>query len=92
MSIQVPQALVYVGLLGGVSWVVPFVAAALFFNEQGQLMIPEPLFKSIMVVVFGGLGSWLLLKALRRTGLTPKRGLLVGTLIRLLTDNRRRLR
>ncbi len=35
-----------VTLLGLVSWLVPFVVSFVFFDRTGQVLIPQPLFKS----------------------------------------------
>ncbi len=67
-----------VTLLGLAGWIVPFVAAFVFFGEDGQLTIPQPLFKSIMIVVFGGFGAWLLFLAYKRVPPTMKSGLAIG--------------
>jgi uncharacterized membrane protein YpjA len=42
------------------------------------MFLPEPLFKSIMVVVSGGVGAVLLLAVLRRLSSTVASGLLIG--------------
>lgn len=76
-------------ILGLVSWAVPFCAAALFFDEHGDLTIPRPLFKSIMVVCFGGVGCWLLLLQFCRTNMSIRSGFLLGfywCLINLIMD------
>ncbi len=65
-------------LLGFVSWLVPFVVSFLFFDRTGQLLIPQPLFKSLMVVVFGGLGVSLLVLAFRRVRPSLRSGLVLG--------------
>jgi len=65
-------------LLGVASWLVPFVASFLFFDRNGQLLIPQPLFKSLMVVVFGGFGVALLAVAFRRIPASPGYGLALG--------------
>jgi hypothetical protein len=76
-------------LLGLALWVVPFVAAACFFNEKRELTIPLPLFKSIMVVLSGTVGMWLVIVAFRRVPPTRANGILMGTywmLINLALD------
>lgn len=67
-----------VTLLGLASWAIPFVISFLFVGTGGRLLLPEPLFKSVMVVVSGGVGAILLLALLRRARLAPLAGLLVG--------------
>jgi hypothetical protein len=64
--------------LGLVSWLVPFVVSFLFVDRAGQFLIPQPLFKSIMVVVFGGFGTALLVVAFRRIEPTTQSGLGLG--------------
>jgi hypothetical protein len=64
--------------LGFVSWLVPFVASFLFFDTSGQLSIPQPLFKSLMVVIFGALGCALFVLAFRRLRASPATGLALG--------------
>lgn len=66
--------------LGVLSWLVPFAASVLFFDRSGQLMIAEPLFKSIMIVLFGGLGVALLVLAFRKIPTTAMTGLGLGSL------------
>jgi hypothetical protein len=67
-----------VALYGFLSWLIPFVASFAFFGRDGQPWIPLPLFKSIMVVIFGGVGIWLLLIAFRHIRPTLASGLQVG--------------
>ena len=65
-------------VLGLASWAIPFFGAFAFFTPEGTLSIPEPLFKSIMVVVFGGIGTALLVFAFRKTPATVMAGLTLG--------------
>jgi hypothetical protein len=67
-----------IGLYGLLSWAVPFAVSFLFYGPGGELMIPLPLFKSLMVVVFGGLGAVLLVAAFRRCPPTIMNGLILG--------------
>ncbi len=62
------------------SWLIPFVVSFAFFGPGGVPWIPMPLFKSIMVVVFGAVGLWLLLRAADGAPLNVSRGLLLGLL------------
>lgn len=76
-------------LLGLASWALPFAASIAFFDRSGQLLIAQPLFKSLMVVIGGGVGTALLLVALRTTRPTLRSGLALGLLwlaINLLLD------
>jgi hypothetical protein len=65
-------------VLGVLSWAVPFVVSFGFVDRTGQWIIPYALFKSIMVVVFGGLGTWFLVIAFRRLAPTWRSGLELG--------------
>jgi hypothetical protein len=65
-------------ILGLLSWAIPFVASFAFVGPGGQWLIPYPLFKSIMIVVFGGLGTWFLVLAFRRIAPTWRTGLALG--------------
>ncbi len=64
--------------LGLVSWAVPLAASFLFFGPGGELTISQPLFKSLMVVLFGGLGAALLVLAFRRIAPSLQSGLALG--------------
>jgi len=44
---------------GFLSWLIPFIFSFFFFSKEGYLLIDEGLFKSIMVVVSVGFGSFL---------------------------------
>lgn len=68
----------YSTLLGFVSWILPFTVSFLFVDRTGQFIIPQPLFKSLMVVVFGGLGTVLLVVAFKRVTPNAKSGLVLG--------------
>jgi hypothetical protein len=65
-------------LLGIASWLVPFVAAFPFFSRTGELVVPQPLFKSLMVVIGGGVGVLLLAAAFRRVTPTLASGVVIG--------------
>jgi hypothetical protein len=65
-------------VLGCVSWLVPFVVSFVFFDRTGQLLIPQPLFKPVMVVVGGGIGVALLVSAFRRVRPSLRSGLALG--------------
>jgi hypothetical protein len=67
-----------IALLGVASWLIPFLAAFPFFRETGELAIPQPLFKSIMVVIGGGIGVLLLVRAFRRVPPTLANGIAIG--------------
>jgi hypothetical protein len=65
-------------VLGLLSWTIPLVASFAFVDRSGQWLVPYPLFKSIMLVVFGGLGTWFLVLAFRRLEPTVRSGLSLG--------------
>ncbi len=65
-------------LLGLSSWAIPFVFSFLFFDRSGQLIIAQPLFKSIMVLVGGGSGAALLLLAFPKLSSLPMSALALG--------------
>ncbi len=65
-------------ILGFISWFVPLAVSFLFFDSNGQLLIPQPLFKSMMVVVSGALGALLLVLAFRKLPLSPETGFALG--------------
>ncbi len=64
--------------LGFVSWLAPFAVSFLFVDRSGQFLIPQPLLKSLMVVVFGGLGTAPLVVAFRRVAPSSQSGLALG--------------
>ena len=65
-------------ILGLLSWVAPFAASFTFVDRSGHFLIPQPLFKSIMVVVFGGVGTGLLVLTFRGIKPTWRSGLALG--------------
>lgn len=67
-----------VTLLGFASWVLPFVLSILFFDKTGQLTVPQPLFKSLMVVAGGGIGVALLIAVFRRVEASVMSGATIG--------------
>lgn len=76
-------------VLGFLSWLVPFAVSFLFVDRTGQFLIPQPLFKSLMVVVFGGLGTAFLVVAFLRIAASTLSGLALGCywlLINLVLD------
>ena len=64
--------------LGFLSWLIPFVASVPFFDRTGQILISQPLFKSLMVVIGGAAGTALLVSALRRLTPSLASGLALG--------------
>ncbi|MCC6887104.1 MAG: hypothetical protein IT536_00990 [Hyphomicrobiales bacterium] len=67
-----------VSVFGLVSWAVPFIASLAFFSRTGELVIPQPLFKSLMVVIGGGVAVWLLVRVFRQVPPSLGTGLAIG--------------
>jgi hypothetical protein len=65
-------------LLGVLSWLIPFLTAFAFFTASGELVIPQPLFKSLMVVVGAGVGVPMLVAAFRRIRPALSSGFAIG--------------
>ena len=65
-------------LFGLLSWVIPFLVAFLLYDRSGELLIPQPLFKSLMTIIGGGLGAWLLVLVFRRIRPTLVSGVSIG--------------
>lgn len=49
-----------VHVFGLLTWLIPFAAAIPFFSPDQGLMVPQPLFKSLMVVIGAAVGLILL--------------------------------
>jgi hypothetical protein len=64
--------------LGMLSWLIPFMLSFLFFDSSGQLLISQPLFKSLMVVAGGGFAALLLVLVFRRLKPSAWTGLALG--------------
>jgi hypothetical protein len=64
--------------LGFASWFIPFAASFLFFDRTGHMLIERPLFKSIMLIVGGVSGTWLLAIAFGRIVPSWRTGLMLG--------------
>lgn len=75
LSIVRTPSLAFLGIL---SWLVPFAAAFAFFGPGGKLMVPQPLFKSAMVVIGSAVGVYLLVRAFRTVSPQPGNGLMLG--------------
>ncbi|MDJ0825450.1 MAG: hypothetical protein QNJ16_08100 [Rhodobacter sp.] len=69
-----PQGLFHwkIVAMGLATWLVPFVAGFAFFDQTGALWVPEPLFKSLMIVLSGAFGTWMIARAFRQ--ITPSLG------------------
>src|SRR5262245_19652528 len=68
-----------VAVYGLLSWAIPFIAAFAFFSGPGELRIPQPLFKSLMVLIGVGVGVLLLVLVFRHVRPTLMSGLAIGT-------------
>jgi hypothetical protein len=75
LSIVRTPSLAFLGIL---SWLIPFAAAFAFFGPGGKLMVPQPLFKSAMVVIGSTAGVYLLVRAFRRVQPGFSNGLMLG--------------
>ena len=67
-----------VSLAGLLSWLIPFVASFPFFDPAQGLLIPLPLFKSLMVVIGSGVGLTLLVWIFFRLPMVRGGGLAIG--------------
>ena len=65
-------------VFGLLSWAIPFAASIPFFSPEGGLIVPQPLFKSLMVVIGSGAGLLLLVWLFRHIRPTLASGLAVG--------------
>ena len=65
-------------LLGFLTWFIPLAVSFAFIDRNGQFLIPQPLFKSLMVVVGGGVGVWMLVLVFRRIAPSFQSGLWLG--------------
>lgn len=65
-------------LFGFLSWAIPFLLAIPFFDQTGQLAVQRELFKSLMVVIGGGVGVILLVMAFQRVQPTFASGAIIG--------------
>lgn len=77
-EIAVRKKILYILAMGFASWFVPFVVSFAFVGKNGVFLLPIPLFKSIMVVVSGGFGAWLLTRAFRAVRPSLRSGLVIG--------------
>jgi hypothetical protein len=68
-------------ILGFFSWLIPFVISFLFFNQKGQLLINELLFKNIMIVVASYFSAFLIIKYFKAVDKNyVKEGIMLGVL------------
>jgi|WetSurMetagenome_2_1015567.scaffolds.fasta_scaffold00657_5 hypothetical protein len=68
-------------IFGFLSWLIPFVAAFLFFNQKGELLINELLFKNIMIVIASYFSAFLIIKYFKTVDQNyVKEGIMLGVL------------
>jgi hypothetical protein len=68
-------------ILGFLSWLIPFVLSFLFFNQKGQLLINELLFKNIMIVTASYVTVFLIIKYFKVVDKNyVKEGIMLGVL------------
>jgi hypothetical protein len=67
-----------VTVAGLLSWLVPFLASFPFFSPDQGLLVPLPLFKSLMVVIGSGVGLALFVWIFRRIPIIRGAGLAIG--------------
>jgi hypothetical protein len=65
-------------LYGLVTWAVPFFAAFAFYTPEGQLATGIFLFKTVMILIGGVTGAWLLVRAFRQVTPSFASGLALG--------------
>lgn len=65
-------------VLGLLSWAIPFFAAFVFFDRDGQLAVDVFAFKTAMILVGGVAGAWLLVLGFRRLRPAILSGLALG--------------
>jgi len=63
---------------GLATWAVPFFAAFAFFDGTGALAVDIFLFKTVMILLGGAVGAWLLVLAFRRVPPGFGNGLALG--------------
>jgi hypothetical protein len=67
-----------IGVMAVLTWLLPFLAAIPFISPDGGYNVPEPLFKSIMVVISTAVGVAMLIWAFRRVPPSLRAGLVIG--------------
>lgn len=65
-------------LFGFLSWFLPFLFSVPFFDRHGTLLVSQPLFKSLMVIIGGATGTALLYFAMRAKHPTAASALTLG--------------
>ena len=66
-------------LFGVLTWLVPMVVGIFCYSKEGELIINQDLFKSIMIIVGSGIGSLLLVFYFKKlNGSYLKQGIIVG--------------
>ena len=68
-------------IFGFLSWLIPFVFAFLFFNQKGELLINQLLFKNIMIVTASYFTVFLIIKYFKTVDKNyVKEGIMLGVL------------
>ena len=65
-------------VFGLLSWLIPFLASFPFFSPDQGLLVPLPLFKSLMVVIGSGVALILFVWLFARIKLVRGAGLVIG--------------
>ncbi|MBI4082280.1 MAG: hypothetical protein HY423_06670 [Candidatus Lambdaproteobacteria bacterium] len=65
-------------LFGFLTWAIPFVIGLMLYDREGQPLLSAPLVKSLMVVVGGITGTWLLTAVFRYGSPFRNAGLALG--------------
>ncbi|MEM7802695.1 MAG: hypothetical protein AAF633_26120 [Chloroflexota bacterium] len=55
-------------IFGALTWLIPFIVSLPFFSAEGELTIDPFLFKTIMMIVLGGIGTALMVRMFRFVG------------------------
>jgi uncharacterized membrane protein YpjA len=66
-------------VFGLASWLAPFVVSLAFYGGDGELLAPRALFKSVMVVVSGGVGALLLVYLFGTIRASIGAGVIIGS-------------
>lgn len=78
-GVSVMKKLLKVGLLGFLTWLIPFVVSCFFYSRDGVPLFDIFLIKTIMIVLFSILGALLLIRYFKGiTGDYLKEGIIVG--------------
>ncbi len=79
MSSQ-PISNVNLFLFGLLTWIIPFAASIPLIGKDGQPIVPQGVFKSLMIVIGSAVGAWLLVLVFRQRPTCRYPSLVVGLL------------